>query len=72
MLYTNPGRDGCVFTLLHRATFSSFDIKTIANKRRKPQHVGKDVRADVPYMLRFSSHFCNRFISNDENVALGK
>ena len=60
VLYTNPSWAGCVSPHLRRATFLSFDIKTIAKMRRKPQHVG-NVRADVPYMLRFSSHFCNGF-----------
>ena len=60
VLYTNPSWAGCVSPHLRRATFLPFDIKTIAKMRRKPQHVG-NVRADVPNMLRFSSHICNGF-----------
>ena len=59
-LYTNPSSAGCVSPDLRRATFLSFDIKTIAKMRRKPQHVG-NIDSDVPYMLRFSSHICNGF-----------
>ena len=36
---------------------------------RKPQHGSS---SDVPYMLRFSAHFCNGFLSNDKNVAHSK
>ena len=55
-------------THLRRATFLPFGIKTFANMTRKPQHVW-NVRADVPYMLRFSSHFCNGFYIKGQNVA---
>ena len=61
VLFTNPSRAGYVFThYLRRARFLSFDINTIAKMRRKPQHLG-NISSDVPYMLRFSSHFCNGF-----------
>ena len=58
-------------THLRRATFLPFGIKTFANMTRKPQHVW-NVRADVPYMLRFLTHFCYGFISYDNNVARRK
>ena len=60
VLFTNPSKAGCVSPHLRRATFLPFDIKTFQKMRRKPQHVG-NVRADVPNMLRFLSHFCNGF-----------
>ena len=60
VLFTNPSRAGCVFTHLRCTTFLSFDINTIAKMRRKPQHLG-NISSDIPYMLRFSSHFCNCF-----------
>ena len=52
-------------------TSLSFDIKIMAKMRRRPQYVG-NVRADVPYMLRFLTHFCYGFISYDNNVARRK
>ena len=69
VLYTNPSRAECFFTHWRCATFLSFDIKTIANMRGKPQHVG-NVWADVPYMLRFSSYLCNAFyIKQQKRIA---
>ena len=46
---------------LRRAKFF-FHMKTMANMTQKRQHVW-NVRADVPYMLRFLTHFCNGFYS---------
>ena len=60
VLYINPSRAECVFPHLRCATFLSFDIKTIAKMRQKPQHV-ENISSDAPYMLRFSSRSCNGF-----------
>ena len=60
VLYTNPCRAGCISPHFPCAMFLLFDIKTIAKMSQKPQHAG-NVRADVPYMSRFLSHFCNGF-----------